>query len=348
MSNTNPVLGIIGGGQLGSFLASSAKKLKIKTLVLTDDPVAPAKNFCDEIIFSDYSNKQKIEEFINKVDIVTYEFENIPFEVLNFISKTKKVLPSPEINRIVQNRNEEKKFVKNLGIKTTPWIFVNSKNDIKKNEDMLPGILKTCTLGYDGKGQRLINSLNEIDETWFDLNDYILEKKINLKQEISVILTRFKNDECYIYEPIENIHKNQILEKSKIPADIGEDIYKQSQNFAEEIAKKLNFVGTMCVEYFIDTKNNLMVNEIAPRVHNSGHLTLNAFELSQFDCHIRAVCGLKNLPNKKISNAEMINILGSDINNYKNRKYNNNEFFFDYLKKNIKDKRKMGHLTILK
>ena len=113
MLNTNPVLGIIGGGQLGSFLASSAKKLKIKTLVLTDDPVAPAKNFCDEIIFSDYSNKQKIEEFINKVDIVTYEFENIPFEVLNFISKTKKVLPSPEINRIVQNRNEEKKFVKN-------------------------------------------------------------------------------------------------------------------------------------------------------------------------------------------------------------------------------------------
>ena len=154
--------------------------------------------------------------------------------------------------------------------------------------------------------------------------------------------------QLYLYKYVENIHKNQILEKSKIPADIGEDIYKQSQNFAEEIAKKLNFVGTMCVEYFIDTKNNLMVNEIAPRVHNSGHLTLNAFELSQFDCHIRAVCGLKNLPNKKISNAEMINILGSDINNYKNRKYNNNQFFFDYFKKNIKDKRKMGHLTILK
>ena len=348
MFNSNPVLGIIGGGQLGSFLASSAKKLGIKTVILTDDPLAPAKSFCDEIIISNYSQKQKLEEFVSKVNVVTFEFENIPFEVLSFISKNKKVLPSPEINKIVQNRNEEKKFIKNLGITTTPWIYVNSKNDIEKNKDMLPGILKTCTLGYDGKGQHLINNLNEIDENWFSLNEYILEKKINLKQEISVIITRFENGDCYIYEPIENIHKEQILKKSKIPANINQDIYKQSQNVAKEIAKKLNFIGTMCVEYFIDIQNNLIVNEIAPRVHNSGHLTLNAFDISQFDNHVRAICGLKNLPNKKISNAEMINILGSDINNYKNRKYSNNEYFFDYLKKDIRDKRKMGHLTILK
>ncbi len=348
MFNSNPVLGIIGGGQLGSFLASSAKKLGIKTVILTDDPLAPAKSFCDEIIISNYSQKQKLEEFVSKVNVVTFEFENIPFEVLSFISKNKKVLPSPEINKIVQNRNEEKKFIKNLGITTTPWIYVNSKNDIEKNKDMLPGILKTCTLGYDGKGQHLINNLNEIDENWFSLNEYILEKKINLKQEISVIITRFENGDCYIYEPIENIHKEQILKKSKIPANINQDIYKQSQNVAKKIAKKLNFIGTMCVEYFIDIQNNLIVNEIAPRVHNSGHLTLNAFDISQFDNHVRAICGLKNLPNKKISNAEMINILGSDINNYKNRKYSNNEYFFDYLKKDIRDKRKMGHLTILK
>ena len=214
---------------------------------------------------------------------------------------------------------------------------------------MLPGILKTCTLGYDGKGQYKINSLNEISNLNIDFNnEYILEKIITLKKEISIIITRFKNNTYQAYEPIENIHQDQILKNSKIPAQIDQLTFDQSISWAKKISEKLNYIGTMCVEYFIDQNNILYVNEIAPRVHNSGHLTINAYNISQFENHVRAVCQLDKIKLKKISNAEMINIIGKEITNYQNKKFSKNEFFFDYLKETIKDKRKMGHLTILK
>lgn len=348
MVKSNPVLGIIGGGQLGSMLAVAAKKLKIKTIVLTDDINAPAKNFCDEIIFSKYEEEEKLVQFTNKTDIVTFEFENIPFGVLNSISKIKKVLPNPEINQIVQNRKREKTFINSIGIKTTSWAYISSKEDILKNKELLPGLLKTCTLGYDGKGQFIIKNINDIKEEWCFSNDYILEKLINLKQEISVIITRYKNGKFSIYEPFENLHKNQILIKSKIPAKISKKIYEQSHASAKLIAEKLDYIGTMCVEFFIDREDNLLVNEIAPRVHNSGHLTINAFNVSQFENHLRSVCGLENIELKKIKNAEMTNIIGKEINNYRKKNFKKDEFFFDYLKTEIKEKRKMGHITILK
>ena len=150
-----------------------------------------------------------------------------------------------------------------------------------------------------------------------------------------------------IYEPIENIHEDQILKYSKIPADINEEIYKNSKEWAMSIAEELDYIGTLCVEYFIDKNDNLYVNEIAPRVHNSGHLTINSHNISQFENHIRAVCGLKKIETKKIYNAKMINLIGEDISIYRNKEFKDNEFFFDYLKKNIKAKRKMGHLTIV-
>ena len=217
-----------------------------------------------------------------------------------------------------------------------------------KNSNLLPGILKTNTLGYDGQGQFILKSLADVKKDWCFTADYILEKKVNLKKEISVIITRFINGETFVYEPIENLHKDQILKHSRIPANIDEKIYKQAQNNAKVIADKLDYVGSMCVEYFIDQDDNLLVNEIAPRVHNSGHLTINAFNISQFENHIRAVCGLKFEKPKKNSNAEMINILGKEIEEYRSKTFKEDEFFFDYGKKIIKEKRKMGHLTILK
>jgi len=226
--------------------------------------------------------------------------------------------------------------------------FIQSVDDIKKNEKILPGILKTNTLGYDGHGQFVLNILDDVKKDWCFTTDYILEKKVDLKKEISVIITRFLNKESYIYEPIENIHKDQILKHSKIPSDINQEIFKQAQVNAKLIAEKLDYVGTMCVEYFIDQNDNLLVNEIAPRVHNSGHLTINAFNISQFENHVRAVCGLNNDTVQKISNAEMINILGKEIEEYRGKSFGDDEFFFDYGKKVIKDKRKMGHLTTLK
>ena len=345
---SDSTLGIIGSGQLGSMLCQAAKKLNVRTVVISDDEQGPAQKYADQFIFAKYDDQQKIKQFTDKVDVVTFEFENIPINILKQIEKEKKVLPKPEINRIIQNRKLEKSFVNELGIKTTKWAFIEKAEDVTKNSNLLPGILKTNTLGYDGQGQFVLKSLADVKKDWCFTADYILEKKVNLKKEISVIITRFIDGETFIYEPIENLHKDQILKHSKIPANIDEKIYKQAQNNAKIIADKLDYVGSMCVEYFIDQDDNLLVNEIVPRVHNSGHLTINAFNISQFENHIRAVCGLKFEKPKKNSNAEMINILGKEIEEYRSKTFKEDEFFFDYGKKIIKEKRKMGHLTILK
>ena len=345
---SKPILGIIGGGQLGSMLAIAANKLEIKTVIFCDDIDAPAQNFSNDFVHGEYNDKNKINEFLNKVDVVTYEFENIPYETLNEINRIKPVLPKPSVNRIIQHRLAEKDFINNLNIKTTQYISIEKKSDMESVQDLLPGILKTTTLGYDGKGQHPINSLENLDTINIDYSKgYILEKLVKLKKEISIIITRFDIQKYEIYEPIENEHEDQILRNSKIPAEISDKILEQSKLWATTIAEELKYVGTLCVEFFIDRNDNLYVNEIAPRVHNSGHLTINAYNVSQFENHVRAVCKLEQIPLKKISNAMMTNIIGDQITNYRNKEHNENEFFFDYLKKEIKPKRKMGHLTTL-
>ena len=346
MSNTS--IGIIGGGQLGSMLCSAAKKLNIKSVVISDDKDAPAQSFADEFIFSKYDNEVKIQEFCNKVEFITFEFENIHYDVLKKIDEIKKVNPKPQINKIVQNRINEKDFLNKNNIRTTSYISIKNEGELKSAQDFIPGLLKTCTLGYDGKGQYKIESEKELDNLKINFdNDYIFEKLVKLKKEISVIITRFGPEKYEVYDPIENIHEDQILKYSKVPAEIDQNLYNQSIKWAKYIAEELNYIGTMCVEYFIDKNENLYVNEIAPRVHNSGHLTINAYNISQFENHIRAVCNLEKIETKKIYNAKMINLLGDDILVYKNKKLKDNEFFFDYLKKTIKEKRKMGHLTII-
>ena len=347
MSEIN--LGIIGGGQLGSMLSEAAKKLNIKTIIYCDDIDAPAQNFCDQFIFGEYNDNKKILEFVNQVNVITYEFENIPYETLNEINKLKSVLPKPSVNRLIQHRLAEKDFINKLNIRTTRYISIEKRDEIETLEDFLPGILKTTTMGYDGKGQYPIKSFKDLDYLNIDFSKgYILEKLVKLKKEISVIITRFNNNSYEIYEPIENTHENQILKNSKIPAKINKKILEQSKEWSVRIAEELKYIGTLCVEFFIDRNENLYVNEIAPRVHNSGHLTINAYNISQFENHIRAVCSLEKIPLKKISNAKMVNLIGNQIEPYrKDLKLKDNQFFFDYLKKDIKEKRKMGHITTL-
>ena len=347
MSET--ILGIIGGGQLGSMMASTAKKLNIKTIIFCDDKDAPAQKFCDQFIYANYEDEKAINKFAKLTNIVTFEFENIPFESLDKINKIKPVLPNPSIIKIIQNRLLEKDFINKLNIKTTQYASVKNENNILKNQNFLPAILKTCTLGYDGKGQYKISSIEDLKSLKIDLSkDYILEKLINFKKEISVIITRFKQKQYEIYEPFENVHEDQILKSSKIPAKISDEIVNKSKLWTKQIAEELDYIGTLCVEFFIDANDNLYVNEIAPRVHNSGHLTINAYNVSQFENHIRAICNFEKIKLKKLSNAEMINLLGDQILIQRKRKLQSNEFFYDYLKKEIKPKRKMGHLTILK
>ena len=343
---SNPKLGIIGGGQLGSLLTEAAKYLNVETVILTDDINAPAKNFTENFICGNYEDENLINEFISKVDLVTFEFENIPYKILKNINTYKPVLPNPEINKLIQNRYSEKDFLNQIDIRTTKYKLIKNKDEIKLNENLIPGILKTCTLGYDGKGQFKIENKEQIEKLKVDFSkDYIFEKFIDLDKEISVILTRFGENKYEVYEPFENKHEDQILKVSKIPAEINNEIYNKSKEWCIKISETLNYIGTICVEFFIDKHNNLYVNEIAPRVHNSGHMTINTHNISQFENHVRAVCGLDNIKKKKLFNGQMINLIGNDIIEYRNKKIKSNEFFFDYLKNEIKPKRKMGHFT---
>ena len=321
-------IGILGGGQLGSLLCLAAKKLNIKTVVYCDDQDAPAQIYSDEFIFGDYKDKIKIQEFISKVDFVTYEFENIPFETLDLINQYKQVKPKPEIIKIVQHRLNEKDFINKCNLRTTLYDSIKNDKELKSKTNYVPGIVKTCTFGYDGKGQYKINSLNDIDKISLDYSkEYIIEKFVNLKKEISVIITRFGNEKYEIYEPIENVHEDQILKNSKIPAEISEKIINKSKSWAKIISEELDYIGTLCVEFFIDKNDNLFVNEIAPRVHNSGHLTINSHNISQFENHIRAVCSLEKKETVKLFDAKMINLIGNDISVYRNKKFSESEFF---------------------
>ena len=344
---SNITLGIIGGGQLGCLLSQAANKIGIKTVIFSDDQNSPAKNFTKNFIFGNYDDDKLINEFVSKVNIITYEFENIPYKILKKLNQEKPVLPKPEVNKLIQNRFTEKDFLNKNNIRTTRYSLIKDEDDIKMNDGLIPGLLKTCTLGYDGKGQFKINKKDEINPEIDFSKEHILEKFINLKKEISVVITRFGHQRYEIYEPIENIHEDQILKHSKIPAEISDKIKNQAIDWATIISEELDYIGTLCVEFFIDNKDNLYANEIAPRVHNSGHLTINTHNISQFENHIRAVCGLEKLETKKICNARMINLIGNDIQNYRGKSFKDNEFFFDYLKTEIREKRKMGHFTII-
>ena len=336
------VLGILGGGQLGMLLTQAANKIGVDTFIYSDEKDSPAINYSQISLIQPYDNWDSINDFMESCDVVTFEFENIPFKTLNYILESKPVFPNPRINQIIQDRLLEKDFINKLNINTTDFIDLNKDSVI--NDTIFPAMLKTRRMGYDGKGQSVINSKNDLININYDI-PYILEKKINLLKEFSIILTRYQDGKIFTYEPIENIHQNQILHTSTIPASIDSEVSKLARKQSEIIANSLNYIGTMCVEYFIDQEQKIYVNEIAPRVHNSGHLTLEAYNCSQFESHIRAVCNLEKKEPKRIKNAQMINVIGEEINNYRNKTMLKNSFFYDYEKKTIKLGRKMGHLT---
>ena len=339
-------LGILGGGQLGMMMCPAARNNNIDTIIYSAFLDSPAVHFSNNHFISDYNDLSKIDEFINECDVITYEFENIPYETLKHINKKLKVFPSPSVNNIIQDRLTEKNFINKLDIDTVPFLEVSDKKLSKIDEDFFPAILKTRRMGYDGKGQRIINDLRSLTE--IEQDTYILEKKIDLKQEISVITVRYQDESLFSYLPIDNTHKDQILFKSISPALINQDLKLKALMWSEKIIKSLDYIGVICVEFFIDKNDKLYVNEIAPRVHNSGHLTIESYNISQFESHVRAVCNLEKIEPKIQNEAEMLNILGSDIFKYRNHVIKNNQFFHDYFKDEAKKGRKMGHLTKIK
>ena len=343
-------LGILYSGQLETQLIKSAKKIGgIKTIVLTDDKDGPAKHVADEFICADLNDKKVIENFVKKIDLCTYAFENLSYEILKSIADVKEVHPSPNTLKIAQNRILEKKFANELGIKTTEWKSIKSLVELKEGIKLYGKcIMKSISGGYDGKQQYRFNSISDIDPKIDFKKGYILEEFLNFKQEISVAATRYKDGKISIYEPTENIHENGILRHSKMPANISTKVFKEAQRITIKFSEKLQYLGTLNLEFMIDEKDNLFFNEYANRCHNGFWHSVNSYELCQFTGHIRSIVGLEYVENKKISNAEMINILGDEILKYREKKFKQNEFFFDYLKTDVRPGRKMGHLTTLK
>ena len=342
-------LGILYSGQLETQLVKSAKKIGgIKTIVLTNDKDGPAKHYADEFICADLNDKKVIENFVKKIDLCTYAFENLSYKILKSIADVKEVHPSPNTLKIAQNRILEKKFANELGIKTTEWRSIKSLAELKEGVKLYGNcILKSVSGGYDGKQQYRFKSLEDIDEKLDFSKEYVLEKFLNFKQEISIAVTRFKDGKISIYEPSENKHEQGILRESKIPANINKSVLKNSQDIAVKFAEKLNYVGTLNIEFMVDQKGDLYFLEWCNRCHNGMWHTVNSYKYCQFTNHIKSVCGLEFIENKKISNAIMTNILGDEIKEYRNKKFKENEFFFDYLKTEIRPGRKMGHITKL-
>ncbi|AHC39541.1 5-(carboxyamino)imidazole ribonucleotide synthase [Ehrlichia muris] len=346
-------IGIIGGGQLGKMISIAAAELGYKTHLLTDNPDDPSVYTTKHVtILDNYHNTELLLKFAANVDIATLEFENIPSSTIDILSQKTTVHPGKEALYISQNRIREKQHIRNLGIKTTDFRIIDSYNSLVKNvlELGYPSILKTTELGYDGKGQYLIKQQDDLNNL-LDLNweqPYILEKFVKIHKEISIIISKSINGSIEFFPIAENYHTNGILATSSVPALIFQDINVQAQQIALQIAESINLVGLLTVEFFITNTQELIVNEIAPRPHNSGHWSLDACNISQFEQLIRAICGLPLKPVKLLFPCIMNNILGDNIYNYYKYETKANENIYIYGKTKASKNRKMGHINTLK
>ena len=356
----NNIIGIIGGGQLCQMLSEYLFSIGKKVIFIDPSENPPAKNTAAIHIKKKFDDIDALKYLSKNCDIITYEFENVPIESLILINKDIEIHPSPYILSISQNRLNEKKNFKKYGIKTPNFASFNKDKDlyriIEKSKIKFPLIIKTNTLGYDGKGQYRINSSNDVDKILTSLEkdqDYIIEELVNFKKEFSVIIGKDLSGNSIFFNPIENIHKNGILDISIYPARISEKIREQAINLAKRFSNEVKLTGILAIEMFIDNKDDILFNEIAPRPHNSGHLTIESHSISQFGLLGDIISNKKiNTPvsNKK---ALMKNILGDFFlkKNHKDiiREIENmdNHFIKLYKKDEIKIGRKMGHITII-
>ena len=356
----NKSIGILGGGQLCQMLSNFLISQNEKVYFLDPTKNAPAINTGAQHIKKNYDDDDAIDFIIEKCKFITYEFENIPIKTVEKLEKHIPVFPSSSILKIAQNRNLEKKEFINSGIKTPKFIYAQDKSsieDILNNTNItLPVIIKTNTMGYDGKGQIVLKDKKKIASILNKLpqnTEFIIEEKIQFSKEISVIVGRDKLDNLYNFLPIENIHKNGILDYSIYPARIDEELSDKAIFLAKKFASNLNLTGIMAVEMFIDEKNEIYFNEIAPRPHNSGHLTIESHNESQYSMLGKIILGGKIRSPKSNVKAIMKNILGEFYlkDNYEEILSNinkvDNHYIHIYNKSNPKIGRKMGHITVI-
>ena len=338
-------LGIIGGGQLGMFLCQAAKDLGINTSVLSETEEFSAKSFCNKFFVGKFSDSKILNDFINSADNFTIETENIPFTILEKIASKKKFFPDPGIVKICQNRLREKKFLNSLSnIKTAKFFEINNQEELKKNLKLInnSGILKTSEFGYDGKGQyKILNGqISELES--LNLKSFILEEILDFEKEISVIVCR-KNKKIETYPAVENIHKNSILRETIFPANISEEVKKNANKIATQIANHINLNGILAIEMFLMKDKSILINELAPRPHNSGHWSIDYCEISQFHNLLNTIFFESPKSPNPISSCKMVNVIGDEF--LKKDAFKKKFKFYDYLKKEIKSARKMGHYT---
>ena len=347
-------IGILGGGQLGMMLATVAKQFGYNVAILEPDLNCPAARLADRHIATSYTDPDGLHQLAELCAVVTTEFENVPATSIEQIAQITAVYPTAKAIKIAQNRIAEKNFFQQVGLKTAQFAAINSLDDCNSvPEELFPAILKTTTLGYDGKGQVTVSNQAELQSAYSTLGavECILEQKVQLAKEVSIIVAR-NCQGVSSFPLIENQHRNGILDISYIPANVPQDIQQQASVAAINLVNQLEYVGLLTIEFFITQDNQLLVNEIAPRPHNSGHITLESTITSQYEQQLRAICGL-SLGSTALKQAgAMLNLLG-DV--WLDPEINPNQILLDsfpdakfhcYGKNVAKLGRKMGHISL--
>lgn len=312
----NARIGLVGGGQLGRMSAMAAARLGYRCHILTREHDSPASQVSAAVTISDYADPISLRRFAESVDVISFEFENVSAEGLDLLASLKPVRPAPAVLRISQDRVAEKSFLNGAGVATAPWAAIGSSADLETAAARigLPAVLKTTRYGYDGKGQVRVNNANELADSFAALEPkpLILEGFVDFACEISAIVARGANGSMSGFDPVENRHRNGILDLTIAPARVPTETAAQARSIACRIAEALDVVGLLAVEMFVDCDGQLLVNEIAPRPHNSGHWTIEACSASQFELHIRAVAGLPLPSAARHSDAVMKNLVGPE------------------------------------
>jgi 5-(carboxyamino)imidazole ribonucleotide synthase len=344
-------IGILGGGQLGRMLSVAAARLGFRTHVFEPGANPPAADVAHAVTTASYDDHAALEAFARSVDIVTYEFENIPTDALDVIEALRPIHPNREALRTSQDRLIEKTFLEALGLRVAPFANVESKADLDAALETIgaPSILKTRRFGYDGKGQARLRSAEDADAALADMggNPAVLEGFVDFTAEVSVIAARSLSGEVSCFDPGENVHRDGILHTTTVPANISATLRTDAVLLAAKILNALDYVGVLGVELFV-TPQGFIVNEIAPRVHNSGHWTQNGCTVDQFEQHIRAITGWPLGDGSRFADVVMENLIGDDMDRVPDLAKQRDTALHLYGKADVKPGRKMGHVNIIK
>ena len=344
-------IGILGGGQLGRMTALAAARLGYRCHVFADEADSPAEQVSAAATVAEFTDRDALECFAANVDVATWEFENIPAESVRHVAALAPVRPRPEILEIAQDRVREKDFLRSIGVETAAYREIRDPAALRRamHDFGYPAVLKTVRLGYDGKGQVAVTPEIDAEDAWRRMGAAvgILEGFVDFSCEISVIVARDANGAAVTYPPVENQHINHILDATIAPARIPADIAARAEAIARHVAEELDLVGLLAIEMFVTRHRDLLVNEMAPRPHNSGHWTIDACFTSQFEQLVRALCGLPLGSVERHSDAVMKNLLGSEIDNWRDALSDPEVKLHLYGKAEVQPGRKMGHVTRL-